>query len=362
MNRRKFLKSTAAVSAVQALPWSVGAFAAGQGWRTFETVTRVEVADPFGLARAWVPLPLAADTDWHRTLDNTWSGNAARAEVRRDGKYGLALLYVEWPQQEMQPVIEVTSRFMTRDRAVDLSAPAGRADLPAADRAFFTAPTDMIPTDGIVRKTALEITRGAAGEVEKARAIYEWIVDNTFRDAKVKGCGWGDIKAMLESGHLGGKCGDLNALFVGLARSAGVPARDVYGVRVAASKHGYKSLGIGSPSASKAQHCRAEFFARGYGWVPVDPADVRKVVLEEPPGNLAMDDAKVTAARKRLFGSWEMNWLAYNMGHDVHLPEASRPVKLPYLMYTNAEADGEMRDQLDPESLKYTITAREMAV
>jgi hypothetical protein len=45
----------------------------------------------------------------------------------------------------------------------------------------------------------------------------------------------------------------------------------------------------------------------------------------------------------------------------VHLPEASRPVKLPYLMYTNAEADGEMRDQLDPESLKYTITAKEMA-
>ena len=89
-------------------------------------------------------------------------------------------------------------------------------------------------------------------------------------------------------------------------------------------------------------------------------ADYRgKVVLEEPPGNLAMKDAKVEAARRRLFGSWEMNWLAYNMGHDVKLPKSRGPT-LPYLMYINAEADGEMRDQLDPESVKYTITAREL--
>jgi transglutaminase-like putative cysteine protease len=315
---------------------------------------------PDDAARAWVPLPLIADTGWHRTLDNQWSGNAARTEVLRDPKYGFTMLYAEWPQREMNPVITVTSRFMTRDRAVDLSAPRGRAELSAGEQQFYTAPSELIPTDGIVRETALKVTRGAGDDVEKARAIYEWIVDNTFRDAKVKGCGVGDIKAMLETGNLGGKCADLNALFVGLARSVGVPARDIYGVRVASSRYGYKSLGIGSPSASKAQHCRAEFFARGYGWVPVDPADVRKVVLEEPPGNLAMNDPKVVAARKRLFGGWEMNYLAYNMGHDVRLPHATRATKLPYLMYTNAEADGEMRDQLDPESLKYAITAREI--
>jgi hypothetical protein len=47
-----------------------------------------------------------------------------------------------------------------------------------------------------------------------------------------------------------------------------------------------------------------------YGGVPVDPADVRKVVLEEPPGNLPLDDDMVKKARLRLFGSWEMNWMA----------------------------------------------------
>ena len=362
MDRRIFLKSSAAAAVLSALP-SRGAFASNADWRTFEIVTRVEVKDPFGVARAWVPLPLADDTDWHKTLGNDRSGNATNAEILHDGKYGVGMLYAEWPAGEPNPVIEVTSRFMTRDRVVDLSKPDPDAvALAEADRKFYTAATEMIPTDGIVRKQALAITRGARTDVEKARAIYEWVVENTFRDPKTRGCGWGDIKSMLESGNLGGKCGDLNALFVGLARSAGVPARDVYGLRVAASQHGYRSLGVGSPNVTRAQHCRAEFFAAGFGWVPVDPADVRKVVLEEPPGNLPVKDAKVEAARKRLFGSWEMNWLAYNMGHDLKLPHATRAPKLPYLMYINAEADGEMRDQLEPDSVRYAITAREIKV
>jgi len=357
MNRRTFLKSSTAALIAQSLPWH--AARAAEGWRTFEALTRVEIRDAFGIARAWVPLPLVTENDWQKTLGNSWSGNAARADVLHDGKYGLAMLYVEWPEKEMNPVIEVTSRFMTRDRAVDFAA-AGNADLSATERQVLTAPTELIPTDGIVRKTALEITRGAKSDLEKGRAIYEWIVDNTFRDPKTRGCGVGDVRTMLESGNLGGKCADLNALYVGLARSVGVPARDVYGVRVAPSRYGYKSLGAGTPNVSKAQHCRTEFFARGYGWVPVDPADVRKVVLEEPPGNLALGDEKVRAARKRLFGSWEMNWLAYNMAHDVKLPHATKAPQKPFLMYINAESDGEMRDELEPDSVRYSITAREL--
>ena len=358
MDRRAFLRTSGMAAAVAALPWHRAL--AAEGWRTFETVTRVEVLNSGGKSLAWVPLPLAESSDWFRDLSSSWSGNASEAGIERDGKYGARMLAAEWRAELSSPVVEVTSRFMTRDRAVDLSRrPDPALRLAAAEMAFHTAPTDLIPTDGIVRETALEVTRRARTDVQKARAIYEWVVDNTFRDPKTRGCGWGDIKSMLESGNLGGKCGDLNAMFVGLARAAGIPARDVYGVRVAPSKYGYKSLGAGSPNISKAQHCRAEFFAEGYGWVPVDPADVRKVILEEPPGKLAIDDPKVVAARKRLFGAWEMNWLAYNTAHDVALPGSSGP-KLPYLMYVNAESGGERRDQLEPETVKYRITAREV--
>jgi transglutaminase-like putative cysteine protease len=222
----------------------------------------------------------------------------------------------------------------------------------------FLRPTKLLPTDGIVKATASEITKGAKTDVEKARAIYEWIVDNTFRNPKTRGCGAGDIRFMLESKDLGGKCADLNALYVGLARAAGLPARDVYGIRVAKSEMGYKSLGASSEKVTKAQHCRAEVYLGDYGWVPVDPADVRKVVLEEPPGNRPLEDDMVKKARARLFGSWEMNWIAYNFAHDVVLP-GSNGAPIAFFMYPQAEtADGRL-DSLDPDNFKYEITSAE---
>src|SRR5207237_9703806 len=329
------------------------------GWRTFEITTRVEVLKPSGTTLVWLPAALDRSTPFQKALANRFDAGRGTAEIVRNEADALGIVSAKFPAG-VKPVLTLESRVQTRNFAVDLSAPSKMPRPDRAELAHFLQPTKLAPTDGIVKSTATRITGGARTDVEKARAIYEWIVDNTFRDPKTRGCGVGDVKSMLESGSLGGKCADLNALYVGLARSVGVPARDAYGIRVAASKYGYKSLGTGSPNVSKAQHCRADFFARGYGWVPVDPADVRKVVLEEPPGNLAIGDEKVRAARERLCGSWEMNWLAYHMGHDVKLPNATKAPKLPFLMYVNAEADGELRDQLEPDSVRYTITAREI--
>jgi transglutaminase-like putative cysteine protease len=356
MNRRAFLRYTGAATAAAALPWR-DVSASADGWRHYEVSTRVTILNPRGGARAWIPMPMVDDAPWQLALGNSWRGNAGRVRVHADGKYGAAILAAEWPEGEREPFIEVTSRVRTRDRVTDFSRPdpaIGR--LSAADHAFYTSATEMIPTDGIVRETANDIVKGARSDIDKARAIYEWVVENTFRDPKTRGCGWGDIKSMLETRNFGGKCGDLNAMYVGLARAAGVPARDVYGIRVAPSIHGYRSLGVGSAVISKAQHCRAEFYAAGFGWVPVDPADVRKVMLEEPPTHLKIDDAKVVAARKRLFGGWEMNWLAYNTAHDVVLPGATVTApRLAYFMYVNGETGGERLDQLEPDSFRYEI-------
>ncbi len=132
----------------------------------------------------------------------------------------------------------MTSRIATKDYSIDLASSEKARNDKSADLQYFLRPTKFLPTDGVVKTTADEITKNAKTDVEKARAIYEWIVDNTFRNPKTRGCGTGDIRFMLETRDLGGKCADLNALFVGLARAAGLPARDVYGIRVAKSEIG----------------------------------------------------------------------------------------------------------------------------
>ncbi len=361
MDRRTFMRLTAAfpAAAVGAVPrWVVAGVEpkVGERWRAFEITTRVEIASPSGVTRGWLPLPLTADTDYQKGLGHSWTGNMKSARVVQDPKYGAGIFSAEWAEGEAAPVAEVTSRFAARDRAVDLKSPGAVVREERAVLARYLESTELIRTDGIVEKTAREITKGSKTDLDKAHALYEWIVENTFRDPKMRGCGIGDIRGMLETGNLGGKCADLNALFVGLARAVGIPARDVYGVRVADSAD-YKSLGK-SGDITKAQHCRAEFYLPTHGWIPVDPADIRKLVLEER-GGLPLNDPLVKQARGRLFGSWEMNWVAFNYAHDVKLPQASHgPV--PFFMYPQAETAGTRLDSLEPDRFRYKITSREL--
>jgi len=364
MDRRSFLKAGAAVPAAAAFPGLALAqqlpFNPRQAetWRTFEVTTRVEVLFPDGATRVWLPVP-SVDSVYQKVIDNAWSGNASEMKIFHDGKYGAGLFYAEWTSSEKTPTIELYSRFATRDRAVDLSSPVPGRAMSKPEREFYTEATEHMPTDGIVKETAEKITQGARSDYQKARAIYEWIVDNTFRDPKTRGCGVGDIKTMLETGNLGGKCADINALYVGLARAAGLPARDVYGVRVAKSQFAYRSLGAGTANITGAQHCRAEVYLTGFGWVPVDPADVRKVVLEERAQPTTVNDPLVEAVRPRLFGAWEMNWLAFNTANDIVLPNA-KSGKITFFMYPQGETAQGRLDSLDPDNFRYTMTAKEV--
>ena len=359
MQRSTFVLSSLTAVATSALPLSAHAdvvtFAPDPARsRSIEIVTTMTLARP-GVSKAWIPLP-SVNASWNRPAGDTWQTNATAAAIRTDPASGARMLTLSWTTPDAAPVVTVHSRITTLDRAVDLGRPRRVKPLTSAERMRYTAATRWIPTDGIVKTTAETITAGATTDLEKARRIYDWIVANTYRNASTRGCGSGDVAGLLQSGKLGGKCADLNGLMVGLARACGVPARDLYGIRVAPSRFGYKSLGANSATITSAQHCRAEVFLADYGWTPTDPADVRKVMLEEPPGGLLASDPKVQAVDAGLFGAWEGNWIAYNDGSDIVLP-GSASVPLPFLMYPQALNAGVACDCLDPSAVAYAITA-----
>jgi transglutaminase-like putative cysteine protease len=366
MDRRKFLKLSAALPAVSALSHLPGVVSIARAqqkdfnprpgmWHAYEITTRVEVLKPMGVTRVWVPVPVV-ESEYQKLQGNKWSGNAKVMEPATDPQYGAGMVYAEWPATEQAPALAVISRFQTQDRATDWSKKTTARLDPAMIRKW-TQPTDLLPTDGIVKETADDVTQGKGTDLEKVQAIYDWILANTYREPKVRGCGVGDIKAMLETKNFGGKCGDINGLFVGLVRAVGVPARDIYGIRVAPSAFGYKALGAGSANISKAQHCRAEVFLQDYGWAAMDPADVGKAAREETSEWLKMDHPLIALVRPKLYGGWEGNWLAYNVAHDVELPHAQAG-KVGFLMYPQAETAEGRRDSLDPDTFKYTITTR----
>jgi len=91
------------------------------------------------------------------------------------------------------------------------------------------------------------------------------------------------------------------------------------------SQFGFKALAR-ARNVTKAQHCRAEVWLPGSGWTPVDPADVRKVVLEEPPGNLAMTLPRWCRAQGAVSARGRATGVAFNDAHDVKLPaRTNRP-------------------------------------
>jgi transglutaminase-like putative cysteine protease len=355
-DRRDFLKLSGAGAAMVLMPVVARAqerFISEPGpWRKFEIVTRVAIGRPQGRTQAWIPVPAMDGEDWSEAQGSDWKTNAKIARLERDAASGAEMVYFEWAENEPAPSGTVSSHARTRDRFTDFAQP--RKLKPLSENALkrYTAPS---AGDASLPETAARITEKAKTDLGKAKAIYEWIVEN-------QDCA---VPQVNLAGALGGlnaskpvNCDGLNALYVGLARAAGLPARLLQGLRVAPSLFGYQSLGAASENLSEAQHCRGEVWLEGYGWVPVDPADVRRAARMEP-GNLALADAKIVAARVTLFGGWEGNWVAYNAADAVTLQESAQPA-VPELKYPLARTGGVMLNPRETDQISFTIAAKEL--
>ena len=363
--RRALLKAAGALALAGALPRTL--LAAEQpteqhfdprpgDWKSYEVTTRVDLQRASGPSTVWVPLPVV-DTDWQRTLSNNWSGNASKMRVGSDPRYGAHFLVAEF-DGSAPPHLEWCRACRPADRAVDWKARdrtprcRGPARLAGADRADHHRRHRQEGRD-------CRSCSGARSDDEKVQRIYDWVVVSTYREPKVRGCGIGDIKTMLETGNFGGKCADINALFVGLCRAAGVPARDIYGIRLVPSAFGYRELGRqpGQPEGRAALPRRG--LPEGHGWVAMDPADVTKVMRQETPEWIKdAGNPLVAPVRKALFGGWEGNWMGYNSRQRRALPGCAQGAKLGFLMYPQAETAARPYDPLRSRSLRVPISAR----
>jgi len=132
-----------------------------------------------------LPVP-SVDSGYQKTLDNAWSGNAQTTKIVHDGTYGAGMLYAEWPTAEKNPVIELYSRFATREprRGLFRAVWIGRETL-AEQRAFYTGATEHMPSTASSRRPRRTLPRAHA-PTTTGEGIYEWIVENTYRDPKTR--------------------------------------------------------------------------------------------------------------------------------------------------------------------------------
>lgn len=298
-------------------------------WRTYEITTQISLKGQATPGRLWLPLPLNQDTLFQRTLGHAWSGNPSLSSMRRQPDGDLEAFHCEW-RDSGEFNLRLTTQVTTADRHFDITKrtiPPEREDILRRN----LQASRLIPNDGLAFQLGERIIGRIKDPVAQAKAIYDWVVENTIYDPALPGCGTGDVRRQLIQGQYGGRSADINGLFVAICRAIGIPARCVYGLRVGPSRL-FRSLGLTSDDATRGQHVRAEFYIPGYGWIPVDPSDVRRAIALEA---LSDRDSKLLALKRVLFGVWEMNWIAFNVGVDVSLPEKDTTV--PFFLMPHFE-------------------------
>ncbi len=305
MKRRDFLKSS--TIAIGALPFISQLAFADEKSRRFRVVYdfNLKYDEKSFPAKLWNPLPFNAP--YQKVRFFKFNGNYDDFDINSKNPYDAKVLYTAWEKSPKKKILHIEMEVETKYRniPIKLIEKASRENLPIPDSVkLYLKPTSHIPTDGKIAQKAKELTKGVNDRFEKVKAIYDWVTEVTFRDPKVIGCGIGDAGKMMESGYFGGKCTDISSLFTALVRASGIPAREVFGIRLGKSYFS-KALGKsdknGFADISTWQHCRCEYYIPGAGWIPADPADITKLELVE---GLKYQDKRVQELKKRYLHSW----------------------------------------------------------
>jgi len=290
-------------------------------------------------AQLWVPYPFS---DRDQVISNIHvSGDFVDSAVYSDQKYSTPILYARWDKGAASRKLTL-SFHVVRQEVIRRAFPEKEAAWDPADYKMYLTGTSLGPIDGQVKILADQITMGKTTILAKAKAIYDWTCENMFRDPVTAGCGSGDVCSLLL--RPGGKCTDIHSVFVSLSRAAGVPAREVFGLRL-----GKKA----EQDISKWQHCWAEFYLPGYDWVAVDPADVRKMMLKH---KLEIGDARTKEYRDYFWGGWDQYRVKLAVGRDLKLNPPQHGAPLNTFGYPYAQIGATTLDWLDPEAFKYTLT------
>lgn len=318
-------------------------------WRAYALTTRIDLRQTVDASRLWLPLAMFKDTAWQRALGHTWRGNFTEAGIYRDPAAEMEVFTARWPAG-VTPQLELVSRIETQDRHFDVTkrhcAPE-RGDILRRN----LRSTELMPINDKTRTIAERIVGRVKDPLAQGKVIYDWVADQAIRDPETPALVAGGIDAAPELANALGRNAGHALLFVALSRAIGLPARPVFGLRVDSSRL-FASLGM-TGELNHAFHCRAEFYAPGYDWIPVNPADLRQAVIEE---KLPPDDGKLTVLRKLLFGYWEMNWIGMNTALEV-TPQDSSGRPLPFLATPYVETGSGALDTADPERFGLSITA-----
>jgi len=264
--------------------------------------------------RIWIP---AAQSDAYQQVKVVSAKGDLPLKKTSDSKYDNEMYYAETAgATEPELHFKVEYDVVRRERTA-LAGSGGKlvsASLAKKERQQYLQPDALVPVTGLPADLAANVTQGKSGDLDKARAIYDYVF-TTMRYDKT-GTGWGRGDVLYACDAKKGNCTDFHSLFIAMARSQSIPARFEIGFPLPADKHSSEIAGY---------HCWAEFYADGRGWIPVDISEAWKHQEK----------------RDYFFGSHDVNRVQFSMGRDLRLGPAQDGKLLNYFVYPYIEVGGQ---------------------
>jgi len=284
------------------------------GSRTFSITYTGQVKDiPAGTKklRVWLPVPQDSSVQTIRDL-----GFSRDMKIATESKYGNRIAYAEI--ESPGAAVEITMKFVCTRKEVktDLEKLAGDGSDPADSFPVFRNPDALVTVDDEIRKLSGEVTQGKKDTLEKARAIYDYVLQKMTYDKSGQGWGTGSTKFACEVGK--GNCTDFHALFNSLCRAQGIASGFEIGLYLPYEKGKEEKLG--------GYHCWAFFRVPGKTWVPVDCSEADRF-----PERMQF-----------FFGGHTSNRVTLSTGRDITLSPKQDGAPLNYFLKPHAEADGKV--------------------
>lgn len=291
--------------------------------RQFRFVYRVEVpAVAAGAGPVDLFVPLARTDRNQEILARTVRASIPGAE-RTEARYGNLFWHGHLEAGTGEPITvevsyDVRRRLQRRDpfaRGEPGVVPAdGAVSATPAELEKFLLPNRRVPVSGeLIDRIRADLPRTGDDPASRARAIYDYVVDNM--EYKKVGAGWGNGDTYWACSEKYGNCTDFHALFISLARAEGIPARFEIGYPVPEDRPSGEIAGY---------HCWVEFHLPGVGWVPVDASEAWK--------NPAMRDF--------YFGTQPADRIQFTVGRDLELGPGHTTGPLNYFVDPHLEVAG----------------------
>lgn len=272
-----------------------------RGQDEFEFFYRAKLPEITGHARMWLPL---ATTDSFQTVEIKSIKAPGKQSIMPDGGHANRVLFLELGPEDSGKSLEILYQVRRLEKA------AYAAQTP--DPGKYLSPERLVPTNENIRQIAGEVVKNKKGDLVRARALYDHVIDR-MRYAKA-GEGWGKGDAIYACNARTGNCTDFHSYFMALARSVGIPARFAIGAAIPSERN---------EGGVDGYHCWAEFFAEGKWW-PVDISE----------GN------KYTTLATYYFGHHPANRFELSRGRDLVVEPGPASGPINFLAYPVLEIGG----------------------